>query len=136
MLTGAGCSTESSVPDYRGPQGAYSTGFKPITHQQVTRLHSTPLPLRQYNQEKAHLNPSSLNSRPEAGANMDAAALQALMGSLHQKLCGVSKCCPYCVLRVTFIYACSSWRQQKHRSDTGLAALQVGQPLSQRTSLV
>ena len=35
VLTGAGCSTESSVPDYRGPQGAYSTGFKPITHQQV-----------------------------------------------------------------------------------------------------
>ena len=23
------------MPDYRGPQGAYSTGFKPITHQQV-----------------------------------------------------------------------------------------------------
>ncbi len=35
VLTGAGCSTESSVPDYRGPQGAYSTGFKPITHQQA-----------------------------------------------------------------------------------------------------
>ena len=34
VLTGAGCSTESGVPDYRGPQGAYSTGFKPMTHQQ------------------------------------------------------------------------------------------------------
>ena len=34
-LTGAGVSTESSIPDYRGPRGAYSTGFKPMTHQQV-----------------------------------------------------------------------------------------------------
>ena len=34
-LTGAGVSTEAGVPDYRGPHGAYSTGFKPMTHQQV-----------------------------------------------------------------------------------------------------
>ncbi|KAG7672115.1 putative NAD-dependent protein deacylase SRT2 [Nannochloris sp. 'desiccata'] len=33
IITGAGCSTESNVPDYRGPSGAYSTGFKPMTHQ-------------------------------------------------------------------------------------------------------
>jgi len=33
IITGAGCSTESNVPDYRGPAGAYSTGFKPMTHQ-------------------------------------------------------------------------------------------------------
>lgn len=35
VLTGAGCSTESNIPDYRGPKGAYSTGFQPMTHQQV-----------------------------------------------------------------------------------------------------
>ena len=36
VLTGAGCSTESDIPDYRGPKGAYSSGFKPMTHQQVS----------------------------------------------------------------------------------------------------
>ena len=35
VLTGAGCSTESNIPDYRSPTGAYSTGFKPMTHQQA-----------------------------------------------------------------------------------------------------
>jgi hypothetical protein len=33
VLTGAGASTESDIPDYRSPGGAYSTGFKPMTHQ-------------------------------------------------------------------------------------------------------
>ncbi|KAJ0973178.1 hypothetical protein J5N97_021137 [Dioscorea zingiberensis] len=37
VLTGAGISTESGIPDYRSPNGAYSTGFKPITHQVFVR---------------------------------------------------------------------------------------------------
>ncbi|VFQ65360.1 unnamed protein product [Cuscuta campestris] len=37
ILTGAGISTESGIPDYRSPNGAYSTGFKPITHQEFIR---------------------------------------------------------------------------------------------------
>ncbi|XP_068648133.1 NAD-dependent protein deacylase SRT2 [Aristolochia californica] len=37
VLTGAGVSTEAGIPDYRSPNGAYSTGFKPITHQEFVR---------------------------------------------------------------------------------------------------
>lgn len=39
VLSGAGMSTECGIPDYRSPNGAYSTGFKPITHQEFLRSH-------------------------------------------------------------------------------------------------
>jgi len=35
VVTGAGMSTESGIPDYRSPNGAYSSGFKPLTHQEA-----------------------------------------------------------------------------------------------------
>ncbi|CAJ1334853.1 unnamed protein product, partial [Effrenium voratum] len=34
VLTGAGFSTESGIPDYRSPEGSYSKGHKPMTHQE------------------------------------------------------------------------------------------------------
>ncbi len=37
VISGAGISTESGVPDYRSPSGAYSTGFKPMSHQDFLR---------------------------------------------------------------------------------------------------
>ncbi|GMG99827.1 hypothetical protein Nepgr_001667 [Nepenthes gracilis] len=37
VLTGAGMSTECGIPDYRSPNGAYSAGFRPITHQEFLR---------------------------------------------------------------------------------------------------
>lgn len=37
VLTGAGISTPSGIPDYRGAEGSYSKGHEPMQHAEFVR---------------------------------------------------------------------------------------------------
>ena len=73
VVTGAGVSTESDLPCYRGEEGAYSRGFKPMTHQQFL---SGPDMRRRYWARSFFGFPKFNGCRPNA-AHHALAALQA-----------------------------------------------------------
>jgi NAD-dependent SIR2 family protein deacetylase len=64
VLSGAGLSTESGIPDYRGPSGAVTRNHKPMTFQTFTR---DPLGRRRY-WARSHLGWEYIsNVKPNAG---------------------------------------------------------------------
>eukprot|EP00904_Undaria_pinnatifida_P006753 jgi/Undpi1/3207/HiC_scaffold_15.g06581.m1 len=79
-LTGAGMSTDSGIPDYRGPRGSYSRGHKPMTHDEFL---STEANRKRYWARSTFGWSSFRRARPNA-AHDALAALENVDG-LHQR---------------------------------------------------
>lgn len=79
MSTKSSPLTTTGVPDYRSPQGAYSTGFKPMTHQQFL---SSPANRARYWARSFHGWPKFSATRPNAS--------HAALAELEQRVSGAS----------------------------------------------
>jgi hypothetical protein len=54
LVSGAGLSTESGIPDYRSPAGSYSKGHRPMQHDEFVGLSFSRAPARPHAHDSAH----------------------------------------------------------------------------------